>query len=122
MCKTNFNILKEIIGNCLDDFEVIRFLKPQIINCRKYIHKFKYIKIKNFCSKDFIKKVKRHTTNWTIILVTYKANKRAVCRVRKKLPQISTIQKMQWKNGKRNFTEEVIRVALNILEKYSASN
>ena len=81
--------LREMSGSCdigliIDFLDVIIKHKQQ----NKKIDKLNFIKIKYFCAKDTIKKMKGKPTKWEKIIVNHVSEKSLVSRIYKEILQL----------------------------------
>lgn len=72
--RQNYKVSTRDIKECLYDLGVNKDFLNRIqnsISIKNKIHRFNYIKIRNFCSlKDIIKRIKRHAIEWEKILTS----------------------------------------------------
>lgn len=100
-CKIG-KFLKEDIGENLCDSGLNEYFRCNIkcmINKRKNC-KLKFIKIKNFLSKDTVRRMKRQATNSEKILVNHLYDKVPISRINQELSNLN--------NKKKNQNEQMI--------------
>ena len=76
---TTINVLEENIGRTLDDINQSKILcdpPPRVMEIKTKVNKWDLIKLKSFCTRETISKVKRQHSEWQKIIANETTDKK----------------------------------------------
>jgi hypothetical protein len=87
-------------------------------SCRERMDKWDYMKLKIFCTRDMVSKLKRPPTEWEKIFASYISDKELITRTYRELKKLNSLKINEpikkWENELiRTFSKEEIQMAKN---------
>jgi hypothetical protein len=120
-------LVQERVGDSLEIIGIQKdFLNrtPAAQQLRESIDKWDFIKLKSFCTKEMVSKLKRQPTEWEKIFASYTSEKGVITRIYRELkklnsPKINKPIKKWASELNRTFSKEEIQMAKKHMKKCS---